>query len=533
MIHPDKRTEPRPTILVADDDWAARSLLEDTLQEAGFDVITAKTGKEAISRITGSTLVVLLDLKMPELDGLQCLEYIRRRHPGIECIMVTASGDVTDAVSAMKMGAFEYLTKPVNPEELLALVERVSASARITAENRELREAIGLPASQPQLVGHSPPTQELLRLIDRVTHLDSTVLITGESGVGKGLVARIIHHQGPRSSAPLVTVSCTALSRDLVEAELFGHEKGAFTGAHSRRMGKVEAAHQGTLFLDEVGDIPLELQPKLLTVLQDRAFQRIGSAKTFPVDVRIIAATHQDLASLCEEKRFRNDLYFRLNVLPIHIPPLRARREDVKPLAEHILEKISSRRGEEPFRLSPDALQALSSYPWPGNVRELENVLERTVAFCDRPDIAPQDLPREILAGASDDSHGLQGLAGVTLEEVERQAIAQTLETVRGQQGGSGAPPGYLREDDLQQTEALRPRIEIELAGGCRGGAGESGLYLPRRIEPSKPRTMRRPMELPMLRTTLLARASAIPCRLLRRRRVRETRPCLRGRTSS
>ena len=350
------------TVLVADDDWSVRSVLAESLKEEGFRVAVARNGKEVISHLSEDVAVALLDLKMPEPDGIQCLDYIKKEQPDTECIMVTASVDIGSAVQAMKGGAFDYLTKPINVDELVALVHRASNASSLRRENRQLRQAISLPRPRTAFVGQSPAAQQVLDLIQKVAELDSTVLITGESGVGKGLVARMIHDSGPRRDFPLVTVSCTALPRELVEAELFGHEKGAFTGAHEKRPGKVEMADKGTLFLDEVGDMPLDLQPKLLTVLQDRVFQRIGSNKNISVDVRVLAATHRNLEELCQEQRFREDLYFRLDVLPIHIAPLRERPEDIQLLVDHLLGEISNRRSRVTPEITSAAMDRLKSF---------------------------------------------------------------------------------------------------------------------------------------------------------------------------
>jgi transcriptional regulator with GAF, ATPase, and Fis domain len=283
-------------------------------------------------------------------------------------------------------------------------------------------------------IGQSAAARRVGEIINRIAALDSTVLLTGESGVGKGLVARLIHASSPRAARPLVTVSCTSLPRELVEAELFGHEKGAFTGAHERRPGRLEIADGGSLFLDEVGDMPLESQPKLLTFLQDRAFQRIGSNKTLAVDVRVIAATNQNLKAMCGERRFREDLYFRLNVLPIEIPPLRDRPEDILPIADYLLGRITQRRGSKPFELADEARRTLVAYHWPGNVRELDNVLQRTTAFSASTVIARDDLPAEILdaSGAAPVDEERASLAGLPLRDVERIAILDTLAACGG-----------------------------------------------------------------------------------------------------
>ncbi len=422
----------RPSILIADDDESVRSTMQEVLSEAGYHPVCAEDGNQAIQRLSDDVDVALLDLRMPGPGGLECLRHINRHWPAIETILVTGSAEVSHAVEAMKNGAFDYLTKPVNFDELLEVVSRALQQVRIKSENRQLRGAISTPPVKAEFIGDSKPAREVLTRIQKVAGLDSTVLITGESGVGKGLLARLIHLSSRRHQGPFVTVSCTALPRELVEAELFGHEKGSFTGAHERRPGRVEMAEGGTLFLDEVGDMPIDLQPKLLNFLQDRTFLRIGGSRETPVDVRIIAATHQDLRALCSEKKFRDDLFFRLDVLPIHCPPLRERRDDIPLLIEYLLGRIAKNRRQPQVRLAEEAIQALTSYRWPGNVRELENVLERSTAFMEGPELSPRDLPPEFVSSDGDTSLNLGSLAGSTLAEIEKAALLQTLRLSKG-----------------------------------------------------------------------------------------------------
>jgi len=422
----------RIQVLVADDDEFVRTLLQRKLEEADFDVILAADGRECLNRVSAEVSVALVDLNMPELGGMDCLQAIRRKCADTQVIIITASEEISDAVEAMRRGAFDYVTKPFNSGALTALVEKAAYSAGLTRENRQLRQAIGISRPHRPFVGSSPAICSLIRKAERVAALDATVLLTGESGVGKGLLARIIHYQGPRADRPMVMVNCAAFPRDLVEAELFGHERGAFTGANEKRLGRVEIADGGTIFLDEVGDMPLELQPKLLTFLQDRTFQRVGGNDTIRVDVRVIAATHEDLHAMCGEGRFREDLYFRLNVLPLHIPALRSRPEDIPELAESLLRRISEQRGCMPLQLADDALEVLLQYSWPGNVRELDNVLERASAFCTGDTIKREDLPAEICGDGKTDGPANGVLAGRPLKEVERMAIEQTLDYCNG-----------------------------------------------------------------------------------------------------
>jgi len=423
-------------VLVADDDPCTRHLFRRYLEGAGFRVIEASDGQEAMARMTEAVGAALFDLKMPKATGFDCLRFVRDRHPDTSALMISASGQVHDAVEAMKQGAFDYLTKPVDPDELIPRVQQAVRSTLLARDNRSLRQAFGYPVLTKSIVERSPVAKALRRQIAKVASLDTTVLITGESGTGKSTLARMIHQLGSRASAPFVAVSCAALPRDLIEAELFGHERGAFTGALAARPGRAEMADGGTLFLDEIGDMPLELQPKLLTFLEDRVVQRLGGGKSRQVNVRVIAATHQDLEHLCEHKRFRQDLYFRLNVLALHVPPLRERPQDLPDLVSEVLARIARQRRCPRFVASERAYKALLEYDWPGNLRELENVLESSTAFCSNSTIMPEDLKFSSLAqpaGASSAAGSTaRSLAGLTLKDVERLALQDTLRLCNG-----------------------------------------------------------------------------------------------------
>ena len=418
--------------MIADDADIVRSTLQEVLGDAGYHLVIAEDGNQAIQRLSEEVDVALLDLDMPGPGGLDCLRHITAHWPAIETVVVTGSTEITHAVEAMKNGAFDYVTKPVNFDELLEVVSRAVGQVRIKSENRQLREAMSAPPMKVRFIGESQPAREILSRVKKVAGLDSTVLISGESDVGKGLLARLIHSGSPRRNGPFVTVSCTALPRELVEAELFGHEKGSFTGAHERRPGRVEMAENGTLFLDEIGDMPIDLQPKLLSFLQERTFLRIGGQHESSVNVGIVAATHQDLPALCREKRFREDLFFRLNVLPIDCPPLRERREDIPLLIDFLLKRIAESRGQLPVELKEEAIQALTSHDWPGNVRELENALERSTAFMESRMLGLQDLPPEVTSLESADGTTLSSLAGLSLAEIEKTALLQTLRLSKG-----------------------------------------------------------------------------------------------------
>lgn len=433
---------PRGVVLVADDDAVTRRLLDHHLRGAGYQTALAADGDEAMTLLSSDTTLALFDLQMPKLSGLECLKIAHSRFPDLPVLVISQFGEVRDAVGAMKAGAFEYIAKPIDPEELLVHVRQALRSSRLADENRQLRQAVGGAMPSASFLGQSPSAHLLAEQVERIKDLDATVLVTGESGTGKSTLARLIHQRGPRSSHPFVAVSCAALPRDLIEAELFGHARGAFTGAVSDRPGRAEIADGGTLFLDEVGDMPLELQPKLLTFLQERTLQRIGEAKVRKVNVRVIAATHQDLEAKCRQGTFRQDLYFRLNVLPIRLAPLRERKEDLPLLADAVLERIARQRGSPSFILTPDAREALVAYAWPGNIRELENVLERASAFCESSRVAASDLGLSVSAtpssfgkgyhAASSPSEPLHSLAGMTLADIERKAILDTLHASGG-----------------------------------------------------------------------------------------------------
>ena len=422
-------------VLVTDDEQLARRSLQRCLDAAGYHVVLARDGREALDLMEEGILVVLMDLQMPRVTGLECLLEIRRDYPDTQVIVVSGEGEIQDAVAAMKAGAFEYVTKPFDRDELLVQVARAVKHARLSHDNRGLREAVGQSLPAVEFSANATAAKALLSRISKVAQIDANVLITGESGTGKSTIARMLHQRGARSSGPFVAVNCASLPRDLIESELFGHAKGAFTGATNDRPGRAEIADGGTLFLDEIGDLPLELQPKLLTFLQDRTVQRVGCNKVRDVDVRVIAATHQALADMCSEKRFREDLYYRLNVLSLHVPPLRERMEDVEQLASHVLRRIAQRRQCIEYEIERDALELLRQYDWPGNIRELENTLERASAFCEEYRIARSDIEFAGLgraAGTDGERAGSRTLAGKTLAEIEMQAIEDTLAACGG-----------------------------------------------------------------------------------------------------
>lgn len=415
-------------ILVAEDDLDTRNFLQHCLQKAGYKVALVADGRTAMARMADDVLVALFDLMMPKASGLECLQYAREKFPDTPVIVMSAFGEINDAVQAMRMGAFHYLTKPFQGDELIAQVRQAIRSVELARDNRILRQAISAPFKAMSLVGHSEPMKALSSQVAGVAALDESVLITGESGTGKTTIARLIHQAGQRVHEPFVAVSCAAMPRDLIEAELFGHERGAFTGAVTSRPGRAEMADKGTLFLDEIGDMPLELQPKLLTFLEDHIVQRIGAKTPRRVNVRVIAATHQDLPALCAQRLFREDLYYRLNVLSLRIPSLRERKEDIPALADDILARITERRQIAPLRLTTEATRVLCAHNWPGNIRELSNTLARASAFCEHSTIEARDLLfLPVHQAPVQDPPAERTVTPKTLEEINCQAVHDAL----------------------------------------------------------------------------------------------------------
>jgi len=391
----------RSRILVVDDEPAQRQFLRKSLDKV-FDVVAAASGEEAVQLLKKQSFhLVITDQRMPGMDGLELLDWIRENAPEIPVILLTAYGTITTAVDAVKRGAEDYLTKPVeSPEELRFTVARVLERKSLSAREQVYREEkeAEFPAD---IVAESDQMKTVLELARQVAPEPTTVLLTGESGTGKEVVARFVHRSSPRSTGPFVAVNCAALTETLLESELFGHEKGAFTGATQSRQGRFELADGGTLFLDEIGEMGRNLQSKLLRVLQERSFERVGGTRTLTVDVRVVAATNRDLEAAMEENEFRDDLYYRLNVFPIEIPPLRERPRDILPLARFFLDRVSSRMGKPLKGIAPEAEQLLLSYPWPGNIRELQNIMERAVIVSRGDDITAADLPLKLPKGDS------------------------------------------------------------------------------------------------------------------------------------
>jgi two-component system response regulator AtoC len=382
------------TLVVADDDASIRSLLKQLLSDEGFNVLEASTGIEVVEKVKeASPDLVIMDVRMPELDGIEALARLKSTNPKTAVLIMTAFGSSNAAIRAMELGAFDYITKPFELDKISHSVKRVLDYQDLTAEVEVLRDEISSLVQTERIVGNSPAMQEVYKTIGKVAKADATVLITGESGTGKELVAEALHFNSNRRSGPLVKVSCAALPETLLEAELFGHEKGSFTGAMTQRRGRFEMADKGTIFLDEIGEMTVPTQTKLLRVLQERKIERIGSNLPVKVDIRIIVATNKDLQKEVEQSKFRDDLYYRLNVINIHMPPLRDRKEDIPSLVEHFLAKHRYSATAQPAAISEEAIRRLMEYNWPGNVRELENVIERAVVLSRGQIITSRELP--------------------------------------------------------------------------------------------------------------------------------------------
>ncbi|TMB63080.1 MAG: sigma-54-dependent Fis family transcriptional regulator [Chloroflexi bacterium] len=397
------------TILVADDDASIRSLLKQLLTDQGYAVLEAATGSEVVEQVKDSGPdLVIMDLRMPELDGIEALQKVKTASPRTAVLIMTAFGTSNAAIKAMELGAFEYITKPFELDKISYTVKRAFQYQDLTQEVEVLRDEISSLVQTERIVGNSAAMQEVYKTIGKVAKADATVLITGESGTGKELVAEALHYNSTRRSGPLVKVSCAALPETLLEAELFGHEKGSFTGAMATRKGRFELADKGTIFLDEIGEMSLATQTKLLRVLQERKIERVGSSIPIKVDIRVIVATNKDLGKQVEANRFRDDLFYRLNVINIHMPPLRERKEDVPALVEHFLAKHRYSASAQPATISEEALRRLNEYNWPGNVRELENVIERAVVLSRGQVITSRELP----FGEHDAEHDGEGEGG-------------------------------------------------------------------------------------------------------------------------
>ena len=433
-------------ILVVDDEESHRMMLRAHLEEDGFEVVEASDGHEAVQRVENRFFdLVLIDIRMPKMDGREALRQIKHFNPSIPVIMMTAYGSIDSAVETLKSGAEDYLTKPLDMDELLIKVHRSLRFKQLEEENLLHRERLGTRFDFSSIIGKSPRMKELFEMLSMVAPTDATILLLGESGTGKEIVANAIHQNSQRMEMPYVKVSCAALPETLLESELFGHEKGAFTGAMSKKKGRFELADNGTIFLDEIGEMSLLTQTKILRVLQEMEFESVGGTKTIQVDVRIIAATNKDLDEEVRKGRFREDLYYRLNVVPITIPPLRERKEDIPILAEHFLRIYREKNRRTITGFEPRVMDAFIRYPWPGNVRELENIVERTVIMCRGDMISIHDLPPTV-TGSQQQEGESEFISGPKLKDVEREAIVRTLRHTGGNRTRTAIILGITRK---------------------------------------------------------------------------------------
>ncbi len=410
-------------ILIVDDEMIVRSSLKSWLEEDGYPIDTAASAEDALKMLQDHQYaILLLDIKMPGMDGIELLRRVKQVNPEVEVIMITAYATIESAVEAMKIGAFDYITKPFEPDEVGLIIKKIITHRNLLAENVRLKESLVASVRHGELIGESKAIRDILKTVEDVAPSEAPVLITGESGTGKELVARAIHFQSKRRYMPLVVVSCGAIPESLIESELFGHEKGSFTGAQYKKKGRVELADGGTLFLDEVGELSPKTQVDLLRVLQEKEFMRVGGTKAIQSDFRIIAATNRNLQDMVRRGDFREDLYYRLNVIHVHLPPLRDRPEDVPLLAEHFLKRFCLATNKRIHGFTPAALDLLKRHPWPGNIRELENAVERSVVMAKSGYVQPADLPP--LSG--------ENTLGPTasLDEVEKQHVLKTLAAV-------------------------------------------------------------------------------------------------------
>jgi DNA-binding NtrC family response regulator len=450
-------------ILVIEDEEKLRRVVQLQLQTSGYEVEQAATAEDGLGAAERVDLV-LTDLRLPGMSGLEFLERMQTARPGLPVVLMTAFGSVETAVEAMKKGAADFLVKPFSLDHLTAVVEKALEVQALREENRRLKEELGGRYQLDNIVGRSQAMQDVFAMVLRAAPTRATVLLAGESGVGKDMIARALHYHSPRKDKPFIKINCTAIPENLMESELFGYEKGAFTGANTTKPGKFEQADTGTVFLDEIGDVPLPIQVKLLRVLQEREFERLGSNKTRHIDVRVVAATNVDLRRALEEGTFREDLYYRLNVLPINIPPLRERREDIPYLADHFIRKHAADLGTGELELTEEATVKLMSYHWPGNVRELENVIERSLVLSSggqleasdiRLDMAPR--PRAAVGGGGDPMFLPEGM---TLDSYEEAIIKEAMRRAQGNKSQAARLLGLTRN-------ALRYRLgQMGLDGG-------------------------------------------------------------------
>jgi DNA-binding NtrC family response regulator len=443
------------TILIVEDEKKMSRLLELNLAEEGYSTFAAQDAEAGLNLLRQEKIdLVLTDLKLPGMDGLEFLQAVKRSNGQIPVILMTAYGTVETAIEAMKAGASDYVLKPFAMEEIKLIIGKELDVRRLREENRDLRQALGERYQFENIVARSAKMQEVLAVVDQVAPTNSTVLLGGESGVGKDMIARAIHQHSRRASGPFIKINCTAIPENLLESELFGYEKGAFTGAVTAKPGKFELADKGTIFLDEIGDVPGAIQVKLLRVLQEREFERLGGTKTLKVDVRVIAATNQDLRAALEQGTFREDLYYRLNVVPISIPPLREHKEDIPYLADHFLAHFAHESGKPVTGITPGAMRLLTDFHWPGNIRELENIIERAVALSTETTLDVRDIRLDAGPGGMDlspseaSAEGAPGPflpSGMTLEQYEDEIIKEALRRANGNKSHAARLLGLSR----------------------------------------------------------------------------------------
>jgi two-component system, NtrC family, response regulator AtoC len=450
----------KTAVLVVDDDLTACRLIQEVLAREGYQVEIAERGKEALEK-AGTTLfdVVLSDVRMPDLDGVEVLRALKHLSPETAVIMVTAFGSIETAIETIKEGAYDYISKPFKLDEVKLTVKRALDHKRLLRENLQLRQELKAQHRLENVVGRSASMLEVYKIVARVASGSSTVLIQGESGTGKELIARAIHYNSPRADHPFVLVDCGALAESLLESELFGHMKGAFTGAIANKKGLLEEAEGGTCFLDEVGDIGPSLQAKLLRFLQEREIRRVGGRESIKLDVRVIAATNKELDALVQQGKFREDLFYRLNVVAITLPPLRKRREDIPLLAEYFLSKFALQNKKDISHISPEAIPFLCEYHWPGNVRELEHVIEQTVALTRNPVLLPEDLPAKLKGLLAADPH-VEGSSWTLREGVKRH-----IQAVLRQANGNKKLAARLLGINRRTLYRLAQRYQIYLGG--------------------------------------------------------------------
>lgn len=439
----------RKTILVVDDDNAHRTMLRTLVGGWGYDIVEADDGSTAIEKVQERPFdLILMDIRMLKVSGLEALDRIKAFNPAIPVTIMTAYSSVETAIEALKKGAYDYLTKPLDFDKLRLTIERAMEHTRLKEENRLLKESLGKHFDMQNIIGRSPAMISLLETVAHVAPSEATVMITGESGTGKELIAGVIHHNSPRKDGPFVKINCAAITETLLESELFGHEKGAFTGADRKKEGRFYQANHGSIFLDEVSEMPLTMQVKLLRVLQERELTRVGGEKVIPVDVRVIAATNKDLVDLKNRELFREDLYYRLNVVSLEIPPLTERRDDIPLLAQHFLEIFVDKNKKEIKGFTPKAMDQLIRYDWPGNVRELMNAIERAVVLARTDYLDDQDFSilQPLLPQAASAPSDVGNIANIPLEEVEKAAILRMLESVDGNKSEAARRLGITRK---------------------------------------------------------------------------------------